>query len=64
VPDAEVAARIRLITRRRKLNLLELRPGRVMVQHWGQQGQADLRPFFKQHRLALKRREGRANPTC
>jgi hypothetical protein len=46
---------IRLVVRRCKLNLLELRPGRVVVHHWGQQGIADLRPFFKQHGLA---REG------
>jgi hypothetical protein len=43
---------IRLVVRRCKLNLLELRPGRVVVHHWGQQGIADLRPFFKQHGLA------------
>jgi hypothetical protein len=43
---------IRLVTRRCKLNLLELRPGRVVVHHWGQQGQADLHPFFKHHGLA------------
>ena len=41
---------IRLVVRRCGLNLLELRPGTVIVHHWGQQ--ADLRPFFKQHRLA------------
>ncbi len=45
---------IRLVVRRCKLNLLEIRPGRVVVHHWGQQGQGDLRPFFKQHRLARK----------
>jgi hypothetical protein len=45
---------IRLVTRRCRLNLLELRPGRVIVHHWGQQGQGDLRPFFKQHGLARK----------
>jgi hypothetical protein len=43
---------IRLVVRRCRLNLLELRPGRVVVHHWGQQGQGDLRPFFKQHGLA------------
>ncbi len=43
---------IRLVVRRCKLNLLELRPGRIVVHHWGQQEQADLRPFFKQHGLA------------
>ena len=45
---------IRLVVRRCKLGLLELRPGRVVVHHWGQQGQGDLRPFFKQHGLATK----------
>jgi hypothetical protein len=44
----------RLVTRRCRLNLLELRPGRVVVHHWGQQGRADLRAFFKQHGLARK----------
>jgi hypothetical protein len=43
---------IRLVVRRCKLNLLELRPGRIVVHHWGQQGRADLPTFFKQHRLA------------
>jgi hypothetical protein len=46
---------IRVVVRRCQLNLLELRPGRVVVHHWGQQGQGDLRPFFKQHGLATKR---------
>jgi hypothetical protein len=45
---------VRLVTRRCKLNLIEMQRGRVVVHHWGQQGQADLRPFFKQHRLARK----------
>ncbi len=45
---------IRLVVRRCRLNLLELRPGRVIVHHWGQQGRADLRPFFKAHGLARK----------
>jgi hypothetical protein len=45
---------IRLVVRRCKLNLLELRPGQVVVHFWGQQGQADLRPFFKQHGLARR----------
>jgi hypothetical protein len=45
---------IRLVVRRCRLNLLELRPGRVAVHHWGQQGRADLRPFFKAHGLARK----------
>ncbi len=45
---------IRLVVRRCSLNLLELRPGRVVVHHWGQQGQGDLRPFFKAHSLTGK----------
>jgi hypothetical protein len=43
---------IRLVVRRCKFNLLEIGPGRVVVHYWGQQGQADLHPFFKQHGLA------------
>jgi hypothetical protein len=43
---------IRLAVRRCRLNLLELHPGKVVIHHWGQQGQADLRPFFKEHQLA------------
>lgn len=42
---------VRLIVRRCGLNLVELRPGIVSVHHWAS-NQADLRPFFKQHRLA------------
>jgi hypothetical protein len=42
---------IRLVVRRCRLNLLELHPERVVVHHWASQ-RADLRPFFKQHRLA------------
>jgi hypothetical protein len=45
---------IRLVVRRCQLNLLELQPGRVAVHHWGQQGQGDLRPFFKAHSLTGK----------
>ena len=45
---------VRLVVRRCKLNLLEIRPGRVVVHHWGQQGKADLRPFFESHRLARR----------
>jgi hypothetical protein len=45
---------IRLVVRRCRLNLLELRPGWVVVNHWGTQGQGDLRPFFKKHGLARK----------
>jgi hypothetical protein len=43
---------IRLVVRRCRLNLIELHPGRVVVHHWGQQGQADWQPFFKHHGLA------------
>jgi len=43
---------IRLVVRRCRLNLIELRPEHAIVQHWGQNGLADLRPFFKTHRLA------------
>lgn len=45
---------IRLVTRRCSLNLIEILPGRVVVHFWGQQGQRDLRPFFKTHGLARK----------
>jgi hypothetical protein len=45
---------IRLVVRRCGLNLIELHAGRVVVHHWGQQGRADLWPFFKQHGLARK----------
>ena len=44
---------VRLVTRRCRLNLLEVHPGRVDAHHWGQQA-ADLRPFFKSHGLARK----------
>jgi hypothetical protein len=43
---------IRVVIRRCGLNLLELHHGQVVVQHWGQHQLADLRPFFKAHRLA------------
>ncbi len=45
---------IRLVVRRCKLNLIESATGLVVVHHWGQQGQGELRPFFKQHDLARK----------
>ncbi len=45
---------IRLVTRRCRLNLLELQRRRVVVHYWGPQGLADLRPFFKAHCLARK----------
>jgi hypothetical protein len=51
---ADLERVIRVVVRRCQLNLLELRPGRVVVHHWGLQGQGDLRPFFKQHGLATK----------
>lgn len=40
---------IRLVVRRCRLNLLELRPERVVVHFWGRDGLADLRAFFKAH---------------
>jgi hypothetical protein len=43
---------IRLVTRRCSLNLLEIQGSRVHVQFWGTKGQAELKPFFKQHGLA------------
>src|SRR5262245_8065481 len=53
--DAADAQRVvRVVVRRCKLNLIGLRPGRVVVQFWGTQGQGDLRPFFKAHGLARK----------
>jgi hypothetical protein len=45
---------IRLVVRRCHLNLIEIHPGRVDVHHWGQQGLADLRPFFKEQGLARR----------
>jgi len=42
---------IRLVVRRCRLNLIELHPDQVTVHHWGQHC-ADLRRFFKAHRLA------------
>lgn len=42
---------VRLVVRRCSLNLIELQPGRVVVDHWGS-NRADLRPFFKTHGLA------------
>ena len=41
---------IRLVVRRCSLNLLEVQPGRVVVDHWGS-NRADLKPFFKSHGL-------------
>jgi hypothetical protein len=45
---------IRLVTRRCALNLIEIHPDRVDVHHWGCQGLADLRPFFRYHGLARR----------
>jgi hypothetical protein len=42
---------IRLVVRRCSLNLIELQPGMVVVNHWGS-NHADLRHFFKSHGLA------------
>lgn len=42
---------IRLVVRRCSLNLLEVHPVRVVVDHWGS-NRADLKPFFKSHGLA------------
>jgi hypothetical protein len=42
---------IRLVSRRCSLNLIEIQPGIVVVDHWGQ-NRADLKPFFKSHGLA------------
>lgn len=42
---------IRLVVRRCRLNLIEIQPAHVTFHHWGKR-QADLRPFFKTHRLA------------
>jgi hypothetical protein len=42
---------VRLVVRRCSLNLLEVHPGRVLVDHWGS-NRADLKPFFKSHGLA------------
>ena len=42
---------MKLAIRRCSLNLLELHPGRVVVDHWGSH-RADLKPFFKTHGLA------------
>ena len=43
---------IRLVTRRCGLNLIEIFRGHIVVSYWGQTGLADVRPFFKKHRLA------------
>ncbi len=42
---------VRHVVRRCSLNLLEVLPARVVVHHWGSH-RADLKPFFKSHRLA------------
>lgn len=43
---------VRLVTRRCRLNLIERHADLVVVHHWGQQGMADIKPFFKEHGLA------------
>lgn len=43
---------VRLVTRRCKLNVLEVESNRVVVHGWGKNGFGDLRPFFKQRELA------------
>jgi hypothetical protein len=45
---------IKLVVRRCHLNLIEIHPGRVDVHHWGCQGLADLKPFFKAQGLARR----------
>ena len=45
---------IRLVTRRCKLNLIEIQPEKVVVHYWGQKGQGELRPLFKMHGLSRK----------
>lgn len=43
---------VRLVVRRCGLNLLEVQADQVVIHYWGQNGLADLRPWFKAHRLA------------
>jgi hypothetical protein len=43
---------IRLVTRRCGLNLIEISPFHIGISYWGQNGLADVRPFFKKHQLA------------
>jgi hypothetical protein len=43
---------VRLVVRRCKLTLLDVRPVRVLVHFWSREERADLRPFFKAHGLA------------
>jgi hypothetical protein len=40
---------VRLVVRRCGLNLLEVQADQVVIHYWGQNGLADLRPFFKSH---------------
>jgi hypothetical protein len=42
---------VRLILRRCSLNLVELKPDKVVFHHWGIQKKVDLRPFMKSHKL-------------
>jgi hypothetical protein len=43
---------VRLVVRRCKLTLLDVRPRRVLVHFWSRESRADLRSFFKVHGLA------------
>lgn len=50
--SAEGERILRLVTRRCRLNLIRTSKSKIVVHHWGQQGLADLRPFFKEQRLS------------
>ena len=52
----DTARIVRLVVRRCSLNLLEVQPGMVVVDHWGL-NRADLKPFFKSHGLARPENE-------
>lgn len=43
---------IRLVTRRCRLNLIEIAPSKVVVSYWSQTGMADMREFCRQQQLA------------
>jgi hypothetical protein len=43
---------IRLVTRRCRLTLIEIQPARVVIHHWGEDGQGDLRSFLNKESLA------------
>ena len=55
---------IRVVVRRCKLNLLEIHRGRVVVHHWGQQGQGDLRPQSSDIPLSMLCRVWLSTPRC